>query len=177
MHLLEDQLQPVEVANEIVDADRRTRPRDLDHHRHVDPHRTDSPVTVVTPGRQGSGKKVNGGGSGPGGCQEEGVRVGRLQTEPSFEVLGGGESFEGHEVEPDTVIDRVLQVVADLEDDELVRKIRSERRTWSTPMSFSMPSIPTRCITSGRGAGWTTLCLARARWPSHGSPCSLSPGW
>jgi hypothetical protein len=44
-------------------------------------------------------------GAGLSGRQERRVRVGNRKTEFCFEVLGGGESFEGHEVEPDTVID------------------------------------------------------------------------
>lgn len=40
-----------------------------------------------------------------GGSQEWRVLVGNRKTEVGFEVLGGGESFEGHEIEPDTVID------------------------------------------------------------------------
>ena len=42
---------------------------------------------------------------GSGRCEEWWVLVGRRQTEVGFEALGGGESFEGHEVEADIVLD------------------------------------------------------------------------
>lgn len=49
--------------------------------------------------------KANGRGSSLSRCQKWWVFVGSRETEFCFEVLGSGECFEGHEVEPDSVID------------------------------------------------------------------------
>ena len=65
----------------------------------------DGYVSLAEAGRWWSVKKANGCGSRLGGSQEWWILVDTGKTEVGFQMLGGGESFEGHEVQPDTVID------------------------------------------------------------------------
>jgi hypothetical protein len=56
--------------------------------------------------RWSSVKKANCCGASLGSLHEWPVFVGYGKTELCVEVFGGGESFEGHEIEPDTIINQ-----------------------------------------------------------------------
>jgi hypothetical protein len=88
-------------------------------------------------------EKADSCGAGLGGRQEWGVLVGNRKTEFCFDVLGGGESFEGHEVEPDTVIGEARHRPCQFSQREEVDRFGKARHCLDGRSSQKVPALPT----------------------------------